>query len=115
MAIVTVRRPAVARAPALAGNAALAGLVACGALVCLGAAAAGPTNLIPASWHGAPGWLSGPLPRLGDGLGHATFAALVLVMCACYAVVLATARELDSRAALGVVVALHALFLVAPP
>jgi alpha-1,6-mannosyltransferase len=112
---VTLPRFAVARAPALAGNAALGGAVACGALICVDAAA-GRSPLTPASWHGMPSWMSGPLHGLGTGaLTSHGFAALFLAMCACYAVVLATARHVDGRVAIGAVVALHVLFLVAPP
>jgi alpha-1,6-mannosyltransferase len=114
MATVTVARPTVARAPALAGHAALAGLIACGSLLCLHAAA-GASSLVPASWHGEPGWLSGPLPGLGSALAGHTFTTLFLGMCACYAIALATARQLDARVAVGTVLALHALFLLAPP
>jgi alpha-1,6-mannosyltransferase len=112
---VTLPRVTLARAPALAGNVALGGAVACGALICAGAAA-GRSPLTPASWHGMPGWMSGPLHGLGAGaLTSHGFVALFLTMCACYGVVLATARHVDKRVAIGSVVALHVLFLVAPP
>ena len=115
MAFATVPRPTLARAPALAGHAALGGLVACGALISA-QAAAGPSHLTPASWHGQPGWMSGPLPNLGlGGLTSHSFALLFLAMCVCYGAALATARHLDVRAAVGAIVALNALFLLAPP
>jgi alpha-1,6-mannosyltransferase len=115
MGLVAIPRVNLTRVPALAGAAALAGLVACGALICLHAAAGGSTGLIPAAWHGEPGWLSGPLPGLGGGLTSHTYVPLFLAMCGCYAVVLCAARHLDARMAIGAIVVLHALFLLAPP
>src|SRR3954447_20828038 len=94
------------------GDLALAGLVACGLLICL-RAAAGPSGLIPASWHGMPGWMAGPLPGVGDGLTAGAFSALFVLMCACYLVTLVS--RLDARFTLAAVVVLHALFLLAPP
>jgi hypothetical protein len=102
------------RARQLIASAALAGLVACGALICLHAAA-GPSGLIPASWHGLPDWMAGPLPRLGGPLGSGTYATLFLAMCACYALTLGLARHVDTRTAVGAIVALHVLVLLAPP
>jgi alpha-1,6-mannosyltransferase len=115
MGLVAIPRPRFADAPALAGAAALAGLVACGALICLHAAAGASIGLIPAAWHGEPGWLSGPLPGLGGALSRHTYVPLFLAMCGCYAVVLGTARQLDARMAIGAIVVLHAAFLLAPP
>src|SRR3954449_11933152 len=93
---------------------ALAGLVAAGVALCLHAAA-GPSGLIPASWHGLPSWMSGPLPGIGDGLTAGTFTALFLAMCGCYLAVLLLAGELDGRITVGAIVVLHAAFLLAPP
>ena len=95
-----------------AGPIALAGIVAAGLAICLSAAAA-PSGLIPASWRGMPGWLAGPLPGVGDGLSGGEFAPLFLLMCACYLVALTV--RLEARAAVGAIVALHVLFLLAPP
>jgi len=116
MGLVAIPRAGLGRAPAVAGAAALTGITACGALICLHAAA-GASVLIPASWHGAPDWLSGPLPAIGNGLTSHTFAPLFLAMCGCYAVALlaAAARQLDARAALAAIAVLHVLFLLAPP
>jgi hypothetical protein len=96
------------------GTAALAGLVCAGVLICLRAAAA-PSGLIPASWHGMPGWMSGPLPGLGAGLTSSAFSAFFLIMCGCYLAVLALARSLDARVTVGAIVLLHVVFLLAPP
>src|SRR4051812_12014697 len=93
---------------------ALAGLVAAGVALCLHAAA-GPSGLIPASWHGLPSWMSGPLPGIGDGLTAGTFTALFLAMGGCYLAVLLLAGALDGRITVGAIVVLHAAFLLAPP
>src|SRR4051794_6627445 len=93
------------------GDLALAALVACGLVIGM-RAAAGPSGLIPASWHGMPGWMAGPL-RLGEGLTASSFSALFAAMCAAYLVALA-ARP-DPRLTVAAVVVLHAVFLLAPP
>src|SRR4051812_49106783 len=98
-------------APA-ASSFALAGLVASGVLICL-RAAAGPSGLIPASWHGMPGWMAGPLPGIGDGLTGAAFSALFVAMCGCY--LAALVLPLDARMTITAVVVLHVVFLLAPP
>src|SRR3954465_8887087 len=96
------------------GGLALSGLVACGLLLGMRAAAA-PSGLIPASWHGLPGWLRGPLPGVGDGLTGGVFSALFLAMCAAYLCALGLARELAARAAVAAIVVLHVAFMLAPP
>jgi hypothetical protein len=98
-----------ARAP---GAAALGVLVATGVLLCLRAAAA-RSGLIPASWHGLPGWMAGPLPGVGDGLSAGSFTALFVAMCACYLVALVA--PLDARLTVSAIVVLHVAFLLAPP
>src|SRR4051794_5340231 len=93
---------------------ALAGLVAAGVVLCLHAAA-GPSGLIPASWHGLPGWMGGPLPAVGQGLTAGTFTALFLAMCGYYLAALALAGGLGARITVGAIVVLHVAFLLAPP
>src|SRR3954471_11543765 len=61
-------------APRLGGALALGGLVSCGLVMCM-RAAAGPSGLIPASWHGMPEWMAGPLPGVGTGLTAGAFSA----------------------------------------
>src|SRR3954469_16435973 len=111
---VAVPRPALARARPLLTAAALAGLVLCGALLCMHAAA-GESGFIPASWHGLPGWMAGPLPGLGGPLYSSLYAGLFVAMCGCYAVVLGLARHVEARPAVTTIVVLHVLFLLAPP
>src|SRR3954463_11675702 len=117
MATPVATRIAVPRAQtlrAVGGSLALAGLVAAGVLICLRAAAA-PSGLIPASWHGMPGWMGGPLPGLGPGLTASAFSIFFLVMGACYLAVLSLARSRDTRVTVGAIVGLHVAFLLAPP
>src|SRR3954449_10806608 len=111
---VAVPRPALARARPLLAAAALGGLVLSGALLCMHAAA-GESGFIPASWHGLPGWMAGPLPAVGGPLYSSLYAALFVSMCGCYAIVLGLARHIEARTAAGVIVVLHVLFLLAPP
>jgi alpha-1,6-mannosyltransferase len=94
------------------GDLALAGIVACGLLICVHAAA-GPSGLIPASWHGMPAWMAGPLPGAGEGLTHGTFSALFVAMCGCYLATLVAG--LDARLTVAAVIVLHVAFLLAPP
>ncbi len=107
-----LRALAGARAPLAA--LALAGLVVSGALICL-EAAAHKTTLIPASRGEFPDWLAGPLPGIGNGLSEPRFCVLILVMCGCYLAVLALAGAVRPAWAIGAVVALHLLFVLAPP
>ena len=111
---IAVPRPALARARPLLAAAALAGLVLCGALLCMHAAA-GESGFIPASWHGLPGWMAGPLPAVGGPLYSSLYADLLVAMCGCYAVVVGLARHVEARTAVAAIVVLHVLFLLAPP
>jgi alpha-1,6-mannosyltransferase len=109
-----VPRPALARARPLLAAAALGGLVLSGALLCMHAAA-GESGFIPASWHGLPGWMAGPLPAVGGPLYSSLYAALFVSMFGCYAVALGLARHVEARTAVAAIVVLHVLFLLAPP
>jgi hypothetical protein len=107
-------RPVLDRARPLLAVAALAGLVLTGALLCMHAAA-GQSGFIPASWHGLPSWMAGPLPGVGDPLDSSLYTGLFVSMCGCYAIVLALARHVEPRTAVAGIVVLHVLFLLAPP
>jgi alpha-1,6-mannosyltransferase len=61
-----------------------------------------------------PGWLNGPLPA-GISLGRGTFSALLLAMLGCWAVVLIAGRRIPWRVALGGIVLLHVVAVLAPP
>jgi hypothetical protein len=109
----TVARPA--RTPeqrlALAG---VAGLVVVSVLVATGAAAY-PTRLVPSSRFLFPDWMAGPLAGLGMEMGIAAFGVALALMVACYALVLWQARAIPARWIVGPIVALHLIFLIAPP
>jgi alpha-1,6-mannosyltransferase len=88
-------------------------MTAAAAAICV-LAAAGPSEpIIPASWQGMPGWMAGPIPGAGDGIGRGEFSVLFLVMCAGYLATLTT--RLDGRTTIAAIVVLHVLFLLAPP
>lgn len=101
-------RPRIAAAPL-----ALAVTTLAAATICV-LAAGGPSDpIVPASWQGMPGWMAGPIPGAGDGIGRSAFSALFLVMCAGYAATLVT--RLAKRTTVAAIVALHLLFLLSPP
>jgi hypothetical protein len=83
----------------------------------IGAGAAGaPSQYVPARAGGGwPGWLAGPLQGLHMSLSSGTFQTSMLVLCASYALVLATARSLPTVLLAGVVMAAHLLLLLGPP
>ena len=82
--------------------------------------AAPGSNLVLATSGGSPGWLLGPLRFAGvsgaDGpLAGPLFYAALWVALLLYVVVLRGAHGIRTRVAIGAVVALHVVFLVAPP
>jgi alpha-1,6-mannosyltransferase len=97
------------------GIAALAGMLAAG--VVLGAGAAGQRLyfFVPAARSGFPDWMRGPLPDLGLRLDPHDGAVLLVVLFACYLVVLACAARIPAWLAIVAIVALHGVFLLAPP
>jgi hypothetical protein len=113
--------PPEARPAGALGRLALAAL--CLVFVALAALPAAPgSNLVLAVEHGggSPGWLLGPLRFAGlDGaagpLGGPLFYAGLWVALVLYAVVLLRAADIGRRVALWSIVALHVLFLLAPP
>jgi hypothetical protein len=82
--------------------------------------AAAGSNLVLATSGGSPGWLLGPLRFAGiaaaDGplAGPLFYAALWLALIL-YVVVLRGAPGIGTRLAIGAVVAMHVVFLLAPP
>ena len=101
----------VRRTGAYAGIAILA---AASALIVAGAQR-DPHTLVPAAELRYPGWLHGPLSWFHIELGRTGLAWLLVAMCAGYALVLLTAGELRAPVAIGAIVGLHALFMLAPP
>src|SRR2546423_6042546 len=90
-------------------------MLACSVLIA-GGAAARPSSQVPASRHGFPDWLRGPWRALGlGGLNSERFALLLLGVTLGYLVVLACAGGISARWAIAGIVAVHAVFLLAPP
>ena len=56
-----------------------------------------------------------PLSGASLGIDVHWLAWLLVATCACYIVALALADAIDARVAIGAIVALHVLFLIAPP
>jgi hypothetical protein len=78
-------------------------------------AAGSPSQYVPARAGGWPGWLAGPLAEFDMSLSSGTFQTFMLVMCASYLLVLATARSLPIAALAGTIVGAHVLLLLGPP
>jgi hypothetical protein len=105
-------------APALRralGIGALGGIVAAGLALAAGAAGERLFFLLPAAHGGLPGWLRGPLAGLGLRLDASIASGLLVVAFACYLVALACAERIPVRLAIGSIVALHLVALLAPP
>ena len=112
------RRPALVRWPrtpeqriAAAG---IGGLLLLSLLVAAGAAAY-PTRLVPSARFMFPEWLAGPLAGLGAEMHIAAFGVALGLMVVCYVAVLWQARAIPARWIVGPIVALHVVFLLAPP
>jgi hypothetical protein len=105
------------RAPAARAAAGYLGitLVAAASAAIVAAAQTDRSTLVPSAKLRYPGWLHGPLSPFRLDLDSAAVAALLAAMLAGYLLVLACADALSPRAAIGAVVGLHALFLLAPP
>jgi alpha-1,6-mannosyltransferase len=103
-----------ARRRVLIANAFLGGMIVSGFLMAAGAAAKhyGPTLHIH---HGLPSAIRGPLHLLGLSLSGTEFAVLFILMGLCYLGVLAFADSVRVRVGIGAIVALHVIFLIAPP
>jgi alpha-1,6-mannosyltransferase len=93
----------------------------CAVLVALAVLpAADGSNLVLGTAGGSPGWLLGPLRFAGapgaDGpLAGPLFYAGMWVALALYAVVVVRADDVSPRLAIGAIVGLHAVYLLAPP
>jgi Glycosyltransferase family 87 len=102
------------RSARMLGAVGLLGVLITVFLVSAGAAGK-PSQYVPARVGGWPSWLAGPLAGLDMKLSSATFQVLMLVMCASYLLVLATARRLPIGALAGGVVGAHLILLLGPP
>jgi alpha-1,6-mannosyltransferase len=83
-------------------------------LVALPLAAPGPGRLVPAALASSPRWLLGITGR-GFGLGGKTYLGLLVAAFVCYLVVVAAAGHIRPRVLWTAIVALVALFTLAPP
>jgi hypothetical protein len=99
---------------ALLANAFLGGMIVCAFLMAAGAAAKqyGPTLHIH---HALPTDLRGPLNGLGLSMSGDAFAALFIVLGLCYLGVLLFADSVRFRVGIAAIVALHLIFVIAPP
>jgi len=103
------------------GALALIAIVACSALVVV-MAANRPSILSPTT-HSSfyPHWMAGPLGGIWPGLPRSTntlkylFTGAIVVMYASYLLALAYVPRLRARWAIATVVAVHAIYLLAPP
>ena len=103
------------------GALALIAIVACSALVVL-MAANRPSILAPTT-HSSfyPHWMAGPLGGLWPGLPRGTntlkymFTGAIVLMYAGYLLALVYVPRMRARWAIGVIVAVHAIYLLAPP
>ncbi len=102
------------RRRALIANSLLGGMILAAFLMAAGAAAKhyGPTLHIH---HGLPGSIRGPLHWLGLSLGGTEFAVLFIVLGAFYLGVLYFADSVQVRFGIGAILALHLIFVIAPP
>jgi alpha-1,6-mannosyltransferase len=96
------------------GAVGLLGIVVSVFLVSAGAASQ-PSQYVPGRSGGWPAWLAGPLRGVDVGLSSADFQTLMLVMCACYVLVLAVAPRLPMLALAGAILAAHLILLLGPP
>src|SRR3954447_23959922 len=98
----------------LIANLFLGGMIVSGFLMAAGAAAKhyGPTLHIH---HGLPTSIRGPLHGLGLNLSGTEFAVLFIVLGLCYLGVMLFADSVKVRVGLGAIIALHVIFVIAPP
>ncbi len=96
------------------GIAGAVGLIVASLIVAAGAAAY-PTRLVPSARFMFPDWISGPFTGLGPEMHIVAFGVALGVMICLYVVTLVHARAIPVRWVVGTVVALHAVFLLAPP
>jgi alpha-1,6-mannosyltransferase len=116
VAIPRLGPPRVRTLPARAtlGRLALGGVVLSGLAVGLGAPR---TRFLVLAGDGPPlpRWIMGPFAGVGWGLQPVLLCVLLAAMIACYLAVLRWDEAVTTRAGLSAVLALHAIFLLAPP
>jgi len=97
------------------GIAALLGMLVAGAILAAAAASTRLLVFVPAAKREFPDWLRGPLADLGLRLDAHGGAVTLVVLFACYLVALWCADRIAARTAVAAIVALHVVFLLAPP
>jgi hypothetical protein len=97
------------------GMLALAGLVLATVVLAIGSAGTRQRFFIPASRHGFPDWLAGPLHGLHAAIQPRTGAFVLVAMFGFYLVTVATAHALSPRIVWSAVVVAHVAMLLAPP
>jgi hypothetical protein len=103
------------------GAACLLTIVACSAFVVL--MAANRPSILSATTHANffPHWMAGPLGGLWPGLTRSSvtlkylFSGAIVLMYVCYLLALVYAPRLRARWAIATIVAVHGVFLLAPP
>ena len=78
-------------------------------------AAAYPTRLVPSGRFMFPDWMAGVFAGLGVELSIVAFGVALAVMIACYVAAVRYVTAVPARALAWTVVALHVIFLLAPP
>src|SRR3954468_11262097 len=78
-------------------------------------AAAAPSFLVPGGVRSFPHWLAGPFTGLGERTTWTGFGWLLVVLFGAWLAILAGVRSVSRRALVVAIVAMHVLFLLAPP
>ena len=78
-------------------------------------AAAAPSFLVPGGVRSFPHWLAGPFTGLGERTTWIGFGWILVALFTAWLAVLAGVRSLSPRLVLGAIVAVHVVFLLAPP
>jgi hypothetical protein len=94
---------------------ALGGMLGTGLAVAVGAASTRRSFAIDNGKHGVPSWVVGPLNLYGHPMTAARFILLMSAMWICYLLVLLLADSIRLRWAVMTIVALIAIFTLAPP
>jgi hypothetical protein len=97
------------------GIVALTGAVVTSLTLAAGGSTRRSLFFVPGSLSGFPGWMHGPLSELGPTLTPSAGSLLLVALCACYGLVLASARHLGLRSALVAIGCAHLAFMLAAP
>jgi alpha-1,6-mannosyltransferase len=93
----------------------LAAMVVASLMLAAGVAANPVFDWVRANHGSYPGALRGPLGGLGLRISSGGFVALLLVICGCYLSILRLAGSVRPRDGVAAIVALHVIFMLAPP